>query len=694
MEPKARAIIEVVKQGTGAADAQRDFDRVEGGAKKLSTSLAGVGSAVSGIAAAFAASGVVSFLRESVDAFFEQEEAAKRLEGQLRAVNQYTAEYARELGKLASEFQANSLFGDERILEVFQRLISFGASRDQLPRLTQAVLDLATGLRIDLSSAAVLVGKALAGETSTFSRYGIIIEETTDRGAKLEAVLSQVEQRFAGLAKGDIETSSGQIRQATNAWGDFKEVVGQVTIQYLTPLIKAAKDVAEAMSANAAEADLSGVKFAQMINPLIMLSKAYNALKESGDEAAEAMRKANSVAPPAATYGAGGNAAPSGITGPAMTVPVPGQLTLLSAQDQDLVRLNLPAPQPPTVFDRPGAQDLADYADEQADARRRGTTELPSMAEFERFEAERLAQIREQNHREMLQLERELTLESIASSAQRSDVAQREYDARVALYRRLAEEGRLTQQEFLDYVAEAKFELDRVMVETQGKTVSQAELLKEDLKQVGESAKQVFAAGLADSIVEGFRTGKFAMREFFSEFFAFIAKAIIQALILRAIQSAIGGIGGAANGTVKLAAAGTLMAGPIMAASGAVVPGVGFVDQATYFPRFNTVAGEAGREAFAVLARPQRRTFYAAGGVINAMEGNVGSQRLAITHASSLERAAGGGGGGLIRIQIEQSPDFEARVVQNSTGAAVSVIDTRLQTDTNTRRLVRQVARG
>lgn len=689
MEPKARAIIEVVKQGTGAADAQRDFDKVDTGAKKLSTSLAGVGSAVTAIGAAFAASGVVSFLRDSVAAFFEQEEAAKRLEGQLRAVGRYTAEYAQELGKLASEFQANSLFGDERILEVFQRLISFGASREQLPRLTQAVLDLATGLRVDLSTAALLVGKAIAGETSTFSRYGIVIEETTDAGAKLEAVLGQVEQRFGGLAKGDIETSSGQIRQATNAWGDFKEVVGQVTIQYLTPLIKAAKDVAEAMAANSAEADLSGVKFAQMINPLIMLAEGYNKLKKSGEEAAAAMREANSVAPPAATYGARGNAAPSGITGPAMTVPVPGQLTLLSAQDQDLVRLNLPAPQTPTVYDRPGAQDLADFADEQADARRRGTTELPSMAEFERFEAERLSQIREQNHREMLQLERELTLEAIASSGQRSDVARREYDARVALYRQLAETGRLTQQEFLDYVAEAKFELDRVMVETQGKTVSQAELLKEDLKQVGESAKQVFAAGLADSIVEGFRTGKFAMREFFSEFFAFVAKAILQSLILRAINSAF-----AANGTVKVAAAGTLMAGPIMAASGAVVPGVGFVDQATYFPRFNTVAGEAGREAFAVLARPQRRTFYAAGGVINAMEGNVGSQRLAITHASSLERAAGGAAGGVIRIQIEQSPDFEARVVQNSTGAAVSVIDTRLQTDTQTRRLVRQVSRA
>jgi len=152
-----------------------------------------------------------------------------------------------------------------------------------------------------------------------------------------------------------------------------------------------------------------------------------------------------------------------------------------------------------------------------------------------------------------------------------------------------------------------------------------------------------------------------------------VAQMILQLLIMRALKSSFGS-------ALGLAAGG--FAAPVMAANG--LAGVSEVSGATYFPRFNVVAGEAGREMMTVLARPR---FMEVGGV-QAVVGNAGGNRLAITDADQLANA---GGGGVVVIEVRHSPETEARIVENSVKGAVVRVTSEMSRDTKLSRVTKQL---
>ena len=216
----------------------------------------------------------------------------------------------------------------------------------------------------------------------------------------------------------------------------------------------------------------------------------------------------------------------------------------------------------------------------------------------------------------------------------------------------LEQEGLMTSEQ----AAAAKLEADTAWMSR----LTQLRQQLTEVQKLGRSVTENFASGLAGALVSAFTEGGKALQQFFVQFMAQTAQMIIQLLILRALRSAFGLEGG---GAVFAAKGGFF---PTYAANG--LAGVQAVSQATYFPKFNVVAGEAGREMLTVLARPK---FMEVGGV-EAVVGNAGPNRLAITNADAL--AGRSGAGGTIVIQVQGTPDFEARVVSNSVkGARVQV---------------------
>jgi hypothetical protein len=171
-----------------------------------------------------------------------------------------------------------------------------------------------------------------------------------------------------------------------------------------------------------------------------------------------------------------------------------------------------------------------------------------------------------------------------------------------------------------------------------------------------------FAGGMSSAIVDfidGTKSAKQAMEEFAASFLESIAQMIIQQMLLNALRATGFFFGGGGMATADA------MGGVHYAANG-----ITSVSSPTYFPKFNVVAGEAGTEMLTVLARP---TFRSIGG-IDAVVGNAGSNRLAITNADDLANMAGGGMGGHIVIEMRGTQDFEARIVSNSIkGATVQV---------------------
>ncbi len=197
------------------------------------------------------------------------------------------------------------------------------------------------------------------------------------------------------------------------------------------------------------------------------------------------------------------------------------------------------------------------------------------------------------------------------------------------------------------------------------------------VQEILDKGVKLFSTGFAHAFVEfasGTKKAGEAFREFAASFLKTMAEMIIEQIAFNTIsgllKSLAGGVGAGAGGGVDMAYA---QGGIKFAANG--LAGVGSVSSPTYFPRFNVVAGEAGREMLTVLARPRMMEV----GGMQAVVGSAQGRQLAITSASDLAR---GGAGGTIVIQVQGTPDFEARVVSNSVKGAVVQVANDMRQDT------------
>jgi hypothetical protein len=197
--------------------------------------LVGAGSAIYGI---------VSFSRAALDAFSKQELASRKLETAMRNLGVFSRAALEEQLAFASALQASTKYGDETITETQALLTTFGLYGDQLKTTTKAALDLASGLGIDLRSSALLLGKAAVGETSTLSRYGIVIDDGIPKAQRFAEALRQINERFGGAAAAEAETYSGRIAQLANRFDDLKERIGKLLLGPANGVIKWMNDAA------------------------------------------------------------------------------------------------------------------------------------------------------------------------------------------------------------------------------------------------------------------------------------------------------------------------------------------------------------------------------------------------------------------------------------------------------------------
>lgn len=168
-----------------------------------------------------------TFITDGVAAAKVQEDAINKLNQALAQSGEFSKEASDELQEYASSLQSVTKFGDEAILETQALIQSLGQlDKEGLKEATKATLDLSAALGIDLNAAALLVGKAAAGEVSTFSRYGLIIEKGADASKTFANALDAINTRFGGAASAQVNTFSGATQQLENTFGDLTETFG------------------------------------------------------------------------------------------------------------------------------------------------------------------------------------------------------------------------------------------------------------------------------------------------------------------------------------------------------------------------------------------------------------------------------------------------------------------------------------
>lgn len=201
-------------------DAKKSLSGVERGLGMLKKAALGLAAS---FGAAFAIRKIKEFGAELVKVASEADAIWNRLSHAVESVGVSFEEVRPDINAFARAMQDATVVGDEQFAEILTELITTSGDYARSINNVGLVADLAAAKQMDLRTAAQMVGRAMVGETGTFSRYGIVIKEGED-------AMEVLRRTFGGFAMNEAKSLQGQIFQLTNEWGDFKQALGEVIL--------------------------------------------------------------------------------------------------------------------------------------------------------------------------------------------------------------------------------------------------------------------------------------------------------------------------------------------------------------------------------------------------------------------------------------------------------------------------------
>lgn len=182
------------------------------------------------------------FLESSLESYAEAETAARRLTVAVQTQGLAIPGLADQYLQLGDAFEQTTAFSHTAIDGAEALFVQLGnVGPDLMGRALQAATDLASGLGMDLNSAVELLSKAAEGQTQTFTRYGIVLDQAKVKSEGFGYVLDAIEQKVGGQAQAELDTYAGKAKQLGNDWEDVKEKIGGAILD--RPAVSAALDL-------------------------------------------------------------------------------------------------------------------------------------------------------------------------------------------------------------------------------------------------------------------------------------------------------------------------------------------------------------------------------------------------------------------------------------------------------------------
>jgi hypothetical protein len=202
----------------------------DGGTAVVPLNKTAIAAAVAGAALA----GLYKAVEKGVEQFAEQERAVTALDTALAQNGLLTDELRESYQKLASQLSETTAIASADWMTVLGTLTKFGTASEEITRTAEAVKNLAGFLGGDITTAAFMVGKAVQGQFSAFTRIGFHFDETMSKGEKLESLFTQLAQRGGGQLEARANTLSGQLAglkvAASNVWEGFGNLVSRTGV--------------------------------------------------------------------------------------------------------------------------------------------------------------------------------------------------------------------------------------------------------------------------------------------------------------------------------------------------------------------------------------------------------------------------------------------------------------------------------
>ena len=231
---------------------------------KLAT-FAKLGSAVSGVGAAFQIIGdavkiAKAALNECTEAFKEQAKAEIQLETAAKNNPYLNDSGVRALKAYAGELQSISTVGDEKLLPLMAQLASAGRTQAEIQSIMSAALDASASGAISLESAVSGLNASYSGSVGALGKVLPQVKGLTAEELKQGKAVQVVAESYKGMAA-EVAKDVGASEQLANAWGDFKENLGQGWEEATAPAKKELAGLLSQINAiNAKKKELKGAE--------------------------------------------------------------------------------------------------------------------------------------------------------------------------------------------------------------------------------------------------------------------------------------------------------------------------------------------------------------------------------------------------------------------------------------------------
>lgn len=224
MASPIRRLVQLVLDRNAAkkteAGAKKSLGVVEKGLGRLKQAAIGLGAA---LGAAFVTRKIFQFGKAAVRTAAEADAIWNRLRGTVEGAGEDFDALQPSIVATARAMQDATTVGDEDFASTLQALVNISQDVAGSIENVGLVADLAAAQQIDLRTAALLVGRAMVGQTSLLSRYGIVVEEGAD-------AVEVMREQFGGMAANEAKSLEGQVAQLNNEWADLLQAVGEVIV--------------------------------------------------------------------------------------------------------------------------------------------------------------------------------------------------------------------------------------------------------------------------------------------------------------------------------------------------------------------------------------------------------------------------------------------------------------------------------
>jgi hypothetical protein len=204
------------------------------GEKQIGGFEKGVKTLAKTLGATFGAAAMLSYGKNAVKAFAENEKSAKRLEMVLKNIGLGfdTAAIEKNLGDISAKFG----YEGEVLRESFQKLVTVTGDTAKAQDLLNLSLDVAAGSGQDLLTVNQDLSAAVVGNTKGLRKYNLGLTQTELKTLDFNDAVALLTKTFAGAGAAELETYSGKMRVLKEAAGNAQEIIGKGLVDALSKL--------------------------------------------------------------------------------------------------------------------------------------------------------------------------------------------------------------------------------------------------------------------------------------------------------------------------------------------------------------------------------------------------------------------------------------------------------------------------